>query len=102
MKENKIQESKMKTKFNKDYYQDSIINKEGVVEVLPGFKRMWHLSIEKDYFVENQGAVLDMAIEDLEKEVERLKEIAKREKNKKKKKDSKDSEIIDSWDSISK
>lgn len=81
----------MKTTFKKDWYNETIIGKDGVAQVLPELKTMYHLSINEDYFMEDRQAVLSKAIEDLEKELNKLKEI--RNNNEK---------IMDTWDSISK
>lgn len=81
----------MKTEFRKDYYQDTIINKNGECEVVDDFKTMYHFSINKPYFCENKTKVLKMAIADLEQELKRLKEI-----------DKKNDKSIESWESISK
>lgn len=81
----------MKTTFKKDWYNETIVGKDGVVQVLPELKTMYHLSINEDYFMENRQVVLSKAIEDLEKELNRLKEI--RDNNEK---------VMESWDSISK
>ena len=81
----------MKTTFKKDWYNETIMGKDGVVQVLPEPKTMYHLSINEDYFMEDRQVVLSKAIEDLEKELNRLKEIRKRNEK-----------VMDSWDSISK
>lgn len=81
----------MKTTFKKDWYNETIIGKDGVAQVSPELKTMYHLSISENYFMEDRQAVLSKAIEDLEKELNRLKEI--RNKNDK---------AMDTWDSISK
>ncbi len=81
----------MKTTFRKDWYNETITGKDGVVQILPEMKTMYHLSINEDYFMEDKQTVLNKAIEDLEKELNRLKEI--RDKNEK---------VMGSWDSISK
>lgn len=81
----------MKTTFKKDWYNETIIGKDGVAQVLPELKTMYHLSINEDYFMEDKQVVLSKAIEDLEKELTKLKEI--RDNNEK---------VMDSWDSISK
>ena len=81
----------MKTTFKKDWYNETIMGKDGVVQVLPELKTMYHLSINEDYFMEDKQTVLSKAIEDLEKELNRLKGI--RDNNEK---------MMESWDSISK
>lgn len=81
----------MKTTFKKDWYNETITGKDGVVQVLPEPKTMYHLSINEDYFMEDKQVVLNKAIADLEKELTKLKEI--RDNNEK---------VMDSWDSISK
>ena len=81
----------MKTTFKKDWYNDTIIGKDGVVQVLPELKTMYRLNISENYFTDDKQTVLSKAIEDLEKELTRLKEI--RDRNDK---------AMDSWDSISK
>lgn len=81
----------MKKRFKKDYYQDTVINKDGEVEIVPGFKTMWHFSMEEDYFTEDKQEALRQAIIDLENELNKLKEIEK-----------KNDKALDTWDSISK
>lgn len=81
----------MKTTFKKDWYNETIIGKDGVAQVLPELKTMYHLNISENYFTDDKQVVLNRAIEDLEKELIRLKEI--RDRNDK---------AMDSWDSVSK
>lgn len=81
----------MKTTFKKDWYNDTIIGKDGVAQVLPELKTMYHLNISENYFTDDKQVVLNKAIEDLEKELNRLKEIRNR-----------NDKAMDSWDSISK
>lgn len=81
----------MKTTFKKDWYNETIIGKDGVAQVLPELKTMYHLNISENYFTDDKQEVLKKAIEDLEKELARLKEIR-----------NKNDRAMDSWDSISK
>jgi hypothetical protein len=81
----------MKTTFKKDWYNETITGKDGVVQVLPELKTMYHLSISENYFTDDKQLVLDRAIKDLENELARLKEIKNR-----------NDKVMDSWDSISK
>lgn len=81
----------MKTTFKKDWYNDTIIDKNGIARVQPELKTMYHLNISENYFIEDKQEVLKKAIADLEKELARLKQI--RDNNEK---------VMDTWDSISK
>lgn len=81
----------MKTTFKKDWYNETTIGKDGIAQVSPELKTMYHLSISENYFMEDRQTVLNKAIEDLEKELNRLKDI--RDNNEK---------VMDSWDSVSK
>lgn len=81
----------MKTTFKKDWYNETIIGKDGVAQVLPELKTMYHLNISENYFTDDKQEVLKKAIEDLEKELNRLKDIR-----------NKNDRAMDSWDSISK
>lgn len=81
----------MKTTFKKDWYNETIIGKDGIAQVLPEPKTMYHMSINEDYFIDDKQVVLDKAIIDLENELARLKEIKNR-----------NDKVMDSWDSISK
>lgn len=81
----------MKTTFRKDWYNETIIGKDGVAQVLPEPKTMYHLNISENYFMEDKQEVLKKAIEDLEKELARLKEIR-----------NKNDRAMDTWESISK
>lgn len=81
----------MRTRFKKDYYNNSIMGEDGIVKILPELKTMYHFSIEENYFMGDKQAVLRQAIADLEVELERLKELEK-----------KNARALDSWDSISK
>lgn len=81
----------MKTTFKKDWYNETIVGKDGVVQVSPELKTMYHLSISENYFTDDKQLVLNRAIKDLENELTRLKQI--RDNNDK---------VMDSWDSISK
>lgn len=64
-------------KFKKDYYQDTKIDADGNVSILPGFKTMYHLNITKDYFLSNKEEVIKEVIYDLQQELEILKSNSK-------------------------
>ena len=64
-------------KFKKDYYQDTKIDADGNVSILPCFKTMYHLSITKDYFLDSKEKVLKEVINDLQQEIEILKSNSK-------------------------
>ena len=81
----------MKAEFKKDYYQETIMDKNGECKLQDGYKGMYRFSIHEAYFCENKVKVLKMAIADLEDELNRLKEI-----------DKKNDELMERWDSISK
>ena len=72
----------MKIKFTKDYYTPN--NRS---ELTP----MYHFSITKDYYSDDQKEVLQLAIKDLEQKLKELKGIEKHNE-----------EVMQSWDSISK
>ena len=82
----------MNTRFTRDYYQETKLNKNKEYEVNQSkICKMWHLSITENYFIEDKEEALKQAIKDLEKELEKLKDV----KNKRTK-------AMESWDSISK
>lgn len=81
----------LKIQFKKDIYQDTRIDKEGNVEVLPEIKTMYHFILEKDYFMDNKSKILKEVIKDIKKELEILEEI-----------DKNNDKAKDSWESISK
>lgn len=82
----------MNTRFTRDYYHKAKPNSKGEYIVNESkICKMWHLSITENYFIEDKEEALKQAIKDLEKELEKLKDV-----------ENKRAKAMESWDSISK